>query len=455
MRVDGRARARDLPPGNRPAGWWNYTGLVREVYLEAVPAIEIRNPVVTTRLSPGRTRVDVRAQLRNNGRAATPLVFGPLELTAPDGGPSRAVATLRSGRDRLDPGATTRVRASFTIRRPLLWSPQRPSLYAVTMSVPRGMSQVVHFGVREWRRTAGGRVLLNGRPIALRGVSFHEQAPGRGSALTPYDRAQLVNQIAALGADFARAHYPPHPALLDAFDRLGIVYWDEVPVWRLRGAQLHDLDREGLRMLRRMIERDRNHASVMVWGAENETLRGGQAEVDYLRASRRLTHSLDPTRLLGAEAALSPVAQLSPALRIVDALGFNEYLGWYSGKVDDVFKDYREARSRFPRQAPFVTEVGAEANRPGRANEKGTYAFESAFLARQLAALARLPGLNGTLVWLLRDFVARPGWGGGNPRPSPPVSAKGLLRVDGTRKPAFDVVRRAFGPRRAQPGSSR
>jgi beta-glucuronidase len=52
--------------------------------------------------------------------------------------------------------------------------------------------------------------------------------------------------------------------------------------------------------------------------------------------------------------------------------------------------------------------------------------------------------VSGTLVWALRDFPVRPGWTGGNPRPSPPMNAKGLYRRDGSAKPALAVVRRAF-----------
>jgi hypothetical protein len=152
---------------------------------------------------------------------------------------------------------------------------------------------------------------------------------------------------------------------------------------------------------------------------------------------------------------VSPLSDLGPGLGNADVLGFNEYLGWYSGSVHQVLQAFAAARARYPGKAAFVTEVGAEASRAGPATRKGTYAFQAQFLRRQLAVLKRVPGLNGVLVWLLRDFVARPGWSGGDPHPRPPVSAKGLIRLNGDRKSGYDSVRRAFGPRVAVAGSSR
>ena len=92
----------------------------------------------------------------------------------------------------------------------------------------------------------------------------------------------------------------------------------------------------------------------------------------------------------------------------------------------------------------FVTELGAEANCAGPAREKGTFAFQRAYLARELSILDSRRFISGVLVWLLRDFPVRPGWSGGNPHPHPPFNEKGLLRRDGAPKPAFAAVRQDF-----------
>jgi beta-glucuronidase len=453
VRVDGRPRGGELPPAGRPMGWWNYAGLLREVYLRRVAALDMADVQVTTRLNGAAAGVQVGALLRNTTRAPIDASLAPVQLKGPTDAAPRDVAAAEVQPATIPPGGLAHVRASFTIEQAKLWSPRLPSLYELTLRVAGGQRTTTQFGVREWRRTRGGRVLLNGKPITLSGASFHEQALGHGAALTPLDRAGIVSQLTRLGANLTREHYPPHPALLDAFDRLGIAYWEEIPVWRLRAKQLRSpLADRALAMLRATILRDRNHPSVMVWSVENETLRGGRAEAAYLQKARALVRGLDPTRFLGAAVPLEPVRALNPALRTVDALGLNDYLGWYGGRVSDVPRELAAVRSRFPHQALFATEFGAEADRPGSANEKGTYAFQRRFLLDQIAMLRRVPALNGMLAWILRDFLVHPGWRGGNPRPHPPRSAKGLLHADGRDKPAFDAVREAFAA--AHPGGA-
>ena len=76
----------------------------------------------------------------------------------------------------------------------------------------------------------------------------------------------------------------------------------------------------------------------------------------------------------------------------------------------------------------MITEFGAEANRDGPVEEKGTWAFQQDFVNFHLGVYAQKPWLSGALYWALNEFRVRPGWEGGNPRPSPPLHQKGLLR---------------------------
>jgi hypothetical protein len=287
---------------------------------------------------------------------------------------------------------------------------------------------------------------LNGKPLVLRGASFHEQTAATGAALTPGSRAALVRELEAIGANFAREHYPPHPALLEAFDRHGIVFWEQIPVWRVREQQLRNsrFRSAALAALRQAVLRDRNHASVVAWSISNETLRGGAGELAYLRAARALVSTLDPTRLLAADKALRPLDDLPRWYRLLDAVGLNEYVGWYGGRTHELPGNLARVHRRFPRQALVITEFGAEANRAGSRSRKGTYAFQQQYLASHLRLFDRTPYLSGALVWVLRDFAVRPGWTGGNPRPRPPMLFKGLFRQDGSAKPAVATVRRSF-----------
>jgi beta-glucuronidase len=325
-----------------------------------------------------------------------------------------------------------------------MWEPSNPALYELKIALPGGQSTTVHFGFRTWAVSPDGHATLNGKPLSLRGASFHEDVPRRGHALRPGDRDKIVAELKGLGADLARAHYPPHPALLEAFDREGIAYWDQIPVWRMTGGNLRALHDRALDAFQAMVLRDRNHASVMTWSAENETLRGGGAEQTYLTDARQRATDLDGSRPLSVDNTL-PLSSI-PAFynSAVDMIGLNEYVGWYGKKISDLPGVLADFRARFPTKAMFVTEFGAEANRGGSTSQKGTFGFQRRFLDQTLSVFDRNADLSGAVVWALRDFPVRPDWDGGNPKPTPPYLFKGIYNKSGRKKPAFGVVKKHF-----------
>ena len=118
-----------------------------------------------------------------------------------------------------------------------------------------------------------------------------------------------------------------------------------------------------------------------------------------------------------------------------------------SGQIADpsLLPDYlAQERACYPKQAMMVTEFGAEANRDGPLDERGTYEFQTQFATSQLNALTATPWLSGAIWWALQDFQVRPGWTGGNPYPTPPLFSKGLLDFSGQPKPAFAAVQQLF-----------
>jgi beta-glucuronidase len=440
VRVDGRPSPSDLPPSTRPRGWWNWGGIVRDVSLRRLTTFDVLD--LDAQAAPADPApLHVTAGVRNASAARTDLTWR-LDVTGPDG--FRAQATGDAGV--VAPGASATVSTDVDIPHPRLWSPADPALYDVRLQVAGGQVRSAHVGVRRFSVRAG-RLLLNGAPLRLRGASFDASTPAHGAALTAGDRARIVEQLRALGANAARTQVPPDPALLEAFDRLGIVFWEQLPVWRLTGRELAGpLGDRALRLLRQTMTRDRTHASVVAWSASNETLRGGVAQRRYLHAAASIVHGLVPGGLVAADAPLSPLDALPAALREVDAVGVTDYVGWYGGALPgDLRRDLSALRRRYRDQALLVTEFGAEASRRGSAARKGTYAFQRRFLSRTLDVLDATPWLGGALAWALRDFPVRPGWAGGNPHPDPPWIRKGLFGRSGRPKPAVATVRRRFG----------
>ena len=174
---------------------------------------------------------------------------------------------------------------------------------------------------------------------------------------------------------------------------------------------------------------------MLVWSLMNEAVPAGTTYINKLiTAQKSAVTKLDPGGLVGADYAAAPEDELQhPAYRKLDVLGINEYFGWYPGllgstldinKLDD-YLDY--LHQAYARQALFVTEFGAEANRSGSADEMGTFEFQTNFMLSQMRILRDVPYLNGYFAWALKDYAVRPEWGGGNPDPSPPYSKKGLF----------------------------
>ena len=286
---------------------------------------------------------------------------------------------------------------------------------------------------------------------------MHEEEAGAGGALDPARREEDVNLLRQLGATVTRSHYPLHPETLELCDQAGILVWDESPVYQLKGKQLsspiaraHAKD-----FIAQEIRRDRNHASVFAWSVSNELPpRPKAGEERLLNTLVDTVKSLDTTRLVAIDVGAYPSVGTPDIYSRFDAVGINDYFGWYPGPGGSTadrtkLSGYLDNEHAYhPHQAIFVTEFGAEANRAGPVDEKGTFGFQRDFLAYHLGVFAKKRWLAGAIIWILRDFRTRPGWAGGNPTPDPPINFKGLVDDADKPKPAFDEVARLFNQTR-------
>jgi beta-glucuronidase len=344
---------------------------------------------------------------------------------------------------------------SFRLARPKIWSPQEPNLYTASIDVTDGSGLLgryrVHSGVRSVK-VSGGRLYLNGEAVSLRGVGFHEDSKQRGFAITNADRRWLFDEAKA-GATVMRTHYPPHPYLHELADERGMLLWSEIPVYAVKSPYLREpkVRRLAAEELRKNIEANRNHPSVFVWSIGNElSSKPGPTQGYYMRNAVKLANQLDGTRPVAIAIAGYRSAGCQPAYAPLDIIGINEYFGWYPGPGGQIFdrtklSGYLDAmRACYPRQALMITEFGAEANRDGPVEEKGTWARQQDFVNYHLEVYRTKPWLSGALYWALNEFRVRPGWEGGNPRPNPPIHQKGLETYDRSRKPAWYDVQRWF-----------
>jgi len=459
VKADSRRQPFDIPPlsrrstGNFEGGWWNYTGMLREVYLRKVESLDaqevLAEPTVRCR-RPNACRASIRVEVkvRNHDRASR-----------------RGSVTGSFGKQGLNFKRSKRIggrgfkvfTAKMKVRSPRLWTPEHPNQYHLRLSLRDGNSVVQTYdsypGLRSWDVSRLGRVQLNGRDVNLRGASIHEDHPTRGAALTQADIRTNFTYLKQLGANMTRAHYPLSPYALQLADEKGIVVWSEIPVYRMESSLFNKptVVAKALKMLRTEIVRDFNHPSIAVWSLGNELpSRPKRGQQNFIARADRTAEEMDPSRLTGIAISGYPTVGKQPIYLRLNVIGVNDYFGWYDGPRGTIadragLSGYlNRLHSDYPNQAFMITEFGAEANRSGPATEKGTYEFQQEFLKYHLDVFASKTFVNGALVWNLRDFRVKPFWNGGNPLPHPPINEKGLIDDFGHFKPSFNVVKEEF-----------
>ena len=455
VRVDNRRLRTDFPPsgltgsGDPAGGWWNYGGILREVYLQRVDRVDISSLVMRPDLpcATCAATVSMRVTVRNYDRKA-----GRVSVSGSYGG-----KRVNLGSKSVPPGSFATFVRRVRVARPRLWSPAKPSLYRARFAVRLRGQKVVGYRLRSGIRSikvVAGRIHLNGRPVNLRGVGLHEDDPATGFAINAARRAQIVAQTKELGATVMRSHYPLHPGIHELADREGLLIWSEIPVYAIKTRVLKRVEVRKLaaRELEQNIIANQNHPSIMLWSIGNElSARPGPVQSQYISAAVRQAKALDPSRPVGLAVAGYPSAGCRPQYAPLDVIGVNEYFGWYpgpNGQVadrDELSSFLDGIRGCYPNKAIFVSEFGAEANRSGPVEEKGTFEHQRDFVNYHHAVHASKPWLSGSIYWALQEFRVRPNWDGGNPRPNSPIHEKGLLRFDGSKKPAWFDVQRLFG----------
>ncbi len=437
VKVDNRRRPDAVPTVN--SDWWNYGGLTREVTLVETPGTFVRDYVV--QLDPRDPR-RVRGWVQLDG----PSSGTPVTVRVPGAGLSQTVT----------PDASGRAAVSLDARRLVRWEPGRPTLYDVEVATA---SETVRDRIG-FRTIAarGTEILLNGRPVFLRGISVHEEAPYEARrAFSREDARALLGWVKDLGGNFVRlAHYPHNEAMLRAADEMGLLVWAEVPVYWTIQWENPATFASASGQLTEMITRDRNRASVVLWSVANETPRdtnrAGGPRLDFLRRLVERARSLDSTRLVTAAlehryADSTTIVIDDPLGRYLDVLGNNEYIGWYDGPIEKA--DRVTWRSAYDK--PLVmSEWGGDAKQGlhGAADAVWTEEYQARLYERQTAMLARIPFLAGTSPWILKDFRSPR-------RPLPGVqdyfNRKGLVSDRGERKQAFYVLQRFYRELEARP----
>jgi beta-galactosidase len=290
--------------------WW-MAGLHRSVFVEARPRVHVADLRCHTHL-------DVTS---GNGRVSASAVVSFCDdtergwsvrstLSGPNGKRVGAVQTGRVPHRFAQPYRFTghHVTASWSVPRCRPWSAERPDLYLITCELVSPTGDVVdtvtqRVGIR-CVEVRDRQLLVNGQPIWIFGVNRHDHHPDRGTALTLDDlRADLEVMRAHNITAIRTSHYPNDSAFYDLCDELGMYVVDEANV-ESHAYNVSLCDDERYRAtfvdrVARMVERDRNHPSVILWSLGNESGYGSNHD-----AAAAWIRSVDPTRPLHYEGAI-------------------------------------------------------------------------------------------------------------------------------------------------------
>jgi beta-glucuronidase len=420
------ARRADAVPALK-FDWWSYGGITRDVMLVEVPAVFVQD--YSVQMARG-SQNEIAGWVQLNGAQSPEKIT----LEIPEAGVHQTITSDRTGR------------ASFQFAAKLdFWSPEHPKLYDVALS---SGADTIHdqIGFRTIE-VQGSNLLLNGKPIFLRGISMHEEAPFReGRAFSPEDAQTLLGWVKDLGCNFVRfAHYPHNENEIRQADRMGLLVWSEIPVyWDIDWSNPVTLA-NAQAQLRDEIARDHNRAAVIFWSVSNETPVKPE-RLAFLSQLAKEARELDSTRLITS--AMNHVDNTGPDLRtisdplgeVVDVLGLNEYLGWYGGRPEDA--DKMQWKSKWDKPL-IVSEFGGGAvyGRHGDADEIWTEEYQDNLFQHQLGMVERMPNLVGLTPWVLMDFRSPT-------RLLPGVqdyhNRKGLVSNRGQRKLAFFTLQKFY-----------
>lgn len=325
-------------------GWfYEGAGIYRHVWLVKTAPLHVdyNGTFVSTEMENNMATVKVMTTIANEGKTMRNFTLRHVVVDAK----GNRVDSVDINTLSLPAGASTEVPAQIKLNNPLLWSLENPYLYKIiTRILSEGKISDIYetpFGIRSIRWDPDKGFFLNGKHVTLKGTNNHQDHAGVGTAIPDELQRFRILKLKEMGCNAYRcSHHPPTPELLTACDELGMLVIDEN---RLMGTS-----DQILKELRRMIVRDRNHPSIILWSLGNEEwgMEGTATGARIASTMQDYARRLDSTRLHTVAISGGWGKGIST---VVDVMGYNYFS---HGNTDQQHKD-------FPDQPGVGTEEGA------------------------------------------------------------------------------------------------
>lgn len=407
--------------------FFNFAGLARSVWLYSVPAVSVEDITVVTGFEGSLGQVKYSVQTTKEADVRTTLLDE-------DG---KVIATSKGANETLQ------------VPNVKLWQPGNAYLYKLKVEVILAGEVVDEYLLNVGVRTVKvnkNQFLINNEPFYFTGFGMHEDHVVKGKG---HDNAFMMNDFELLkwvGANsFRTSHYPYAEEVMEYADRQGLVIIDETPAVGLNqmfatmfgGPRLDTFGPETanektqanlLQAVRELIQRDKNHPSVVLWSITNESETGIPEAVNFFKPAIELAKQLDETRPVTYVNVMTEPYDKCLIAPLVDVICLNRYWGWYEDHADlpnaaiHLEKELKGWTEKY--NVPvIITEYGADTLAGGHSIHELPWSeeYQNAYLDMTHAQFDKFPGVVGEHMWNFADFQTKPG----------------IFRVLGNKKGAF------------------
>lgn len=403
VKIDGSENP-EIPPFGGVIDYLTYAGIYRDVWLKITAPVSIKNvKIETPDVLADTKRVTAKVWIANPTDQA---VSGRVMAVLKDGAGQEIART-----EVTVSGAEVSLSLSG-LQGITLWDVDNPALYHLTvmLETTAGTDAVTsRFGFRSAEYTIEG-FKLNGRVVKLRGLNRHQAWPHLGYAMGRRGQAKDADILKFdLACNIARtSHYPQSKYFLDRCDEIGLLVFEEIPGWQHIGGDAWKA--ESVENVRRMIERDWNHPSIIIWGVRiNES----QDSHDFYVETNAMARSLDTTRQTGGVRYITDSELLEDVYTMNDfILGMEELPGHNRERL--VLRDQREVTG-LDRKVPYmITEYGGHMYPTKRFDQEQRQAEHVSRHLAILNAAAGDPSISGSTGWCMFDYNTHKDFGSGD-----------------------------------------
>ena len=426
LKIDNKRKKENIP--SLMFDWWNYGGITRDVYLIETDNIYIQNYHFLLN-KQNKNQIDIKIELNKNNTNTSAQI---IKLSIPE------LNIRKSLRINNNKEITKKIEVNDLI----LWTPDNPKLYKIIIKF-NDEEIIDHIGFRTIE-VSDKKILLNGNPIFLRGISIQDEKPNNdGEINTLKDVKILLSWVKELGCNFIRlVHYPHNEYMIREAEKEGILVWSELPIYWDLAWEDKDTYNNAQRQLNDMILRDINRANVIIWSIGNETPSSKSRDF-FLFNLITFAKTLDNSRLItmAFKAIYSNnniyKNNLNDAMvKYLDIISFNQLL-----EQNSDINSFDKMKFDISYNKPIIISgLGVEAKfgYHGTLSQIWTEEFQDNYYNSYFEFLETIEGLVGVSPYMLKDFRSPKGVLNSIHNF---YNRKGLVSDKGEKKKAFYTLR--------------